>query len=170
MSGLSPVKIKLSDLSEDPANVRSHNEKNILAIMQSLEAFGQQKPIVVDKSNVIRAGNGTFRAAKRLGWKELSCCVSELTGSEMIAYSIADNRTAELADWDMAQLIYSIEEIESESKELLQSIGFTAEEIAAMAPCFEPGSEDDQGQLDQLDAKMATCPRCKMEFDRREQK
>lgn len=170
MTSLIARRIDVSDLSEDPANVRLHNDRNIIAIMESLKTFGQQKPIVVDTNNVVRAGNGTLEAAKRLGWKQLDCCVSGLTGSEMIAYSIADNRTAELAEWDMAQLIESIRELDTDSAKLLDALGFTKTEIDAMAPTFEPGSEDDQGQLDQLKAKMVTCPKCKLEFDRREQK
>ena len=164
------VTMKVSDLSQDPANARKHDDRNIDSIIASLRRFGQQKPIVIDASNVVRAGNGTLEAAKRLGWKQLDCCVSGLTGSEMIAYSIADNRTAELAEWDMAQLIESIRELDTDSAKLLDALGFTKTEIDAMAPTFEPGSEDDQGQLDQLKAKMVTCPKCKLEFDRREQK
>ena len=170
MTSLIAKRIDVSALSEDPANVRLHNDRNILAIMESLKAFGQQKPIVVDRNNVVRAGNGTLEAARRLGWKQLDCCVSGLTGSEMIAYSIADNRTAELAEWDMAQLIDSIRELEADSAKLLDSLGFTKAEIDAMTPTFEPGSEEEQGQLDQLEAKMVTCPNCNLEFDRREQK
>lgn len=168
MSGLVAKRIDVSELSEDPANVRVHNDRNILAIMQSLQAFGQQKPVVVDCNNIVRAGNGTLEAAKRLGWTQLDCCVSSLHGSEMIAYSIADNRTAELAEWDMAQLVDSIQEIQSEALDLIDAIGFTQDEIDAMSPSFEPGTEDDQGQLDQLQAKMVVCPQCNLEFDRRE--
>lgn len=170
MIGLSVQRIDVSVLSEDPANVRLHNERNILAIMQSLKTFGQQKPIVVDKNNIVRAGNGTLEAARRLGWKQLDCCVSNLTGSEMIAYAIADNRTAELAEWDMAQLIDSIREIEDNAESLVDDLGFTDEEIKSMTPSFDPGSEEDQGKLDQLQSKMVTCPNCNLEFERRDKK
>lgn len=169
MSQLVVVEMKVGQLSADPANVRSHDEKNIAAIMVSLQTFGQQKPIVVDKSSVVRAGNGTLEAAKRLGWNEIACCVSQLVSTEMTAYAIADNRTSELASWDRMQLASVLKELEYESSELMQATGFTAEELEEMMPNFEPGDEDDQGQLDQLEPKMVTCPKCKMEFDAREQ-
>lgn len=91
--------MRVVDLVEDLGNVRRHSERNIDAIKASLQRWGQQKPIVIDAKNVIRAGNGTFKAAKALGWEKLDCVRSELSGSEMAAFAIADNRTAELADW-----------------------------------------------------------------------
>lgn len=94
----------IADLSADPANARMHNERNIDAIKASLRRFGQQKPIVVDGNNVVRAGNGTLQAAKALGWDEISVVRSELADVEMAAFAIADNRTAELAEWDAEAL------------------------------------------------------------------
>jgi hypothetical protein len=92
-------KVKIEQLVSDPANVRVHSDRNIEAIKASLARFGQQKPLVIDKGNVVRAGNGTLEAAKRLGWNEVECVRSRLTGSDLTAFAIADNRTAELAEW-----------------------------------------------------------------------
>lgn len=91
--------LALVDLSSDPANMRTHPEANIRAIMASLRRWGQQKPIVIDNKRVVRAGNGTLEAARRLGWTHISCVVSDLSGAELQAFAIADNRTAELAEW-----------------------------------------------------------------------
>jgi len=57
----------------DPANVRKHNERNLTAIAASLRRFGQQKPIIIDGDNIVRAGNGTLAAAKKLGWQTIKC-------------------------------------------------------------------------------------------------
>jgi ParB family chromosome partitioning protein len=92
--------IPISELHNDPANARRHDQRNIDAIMASLARFGQQKPIVIDSRNIVRAGNGTLAAAKALGWKEISVVKSDLPLAELTAYAIADNRTAELAEWD----------------------------------------------------------------------
>jgi hypothetical protein len=54
----------------------------------------------------------------------------------------------------------------------LELTGFSLDEVATLlidGSDFEPGSEDDQGQLDKLDPKMVTCPHCSQEFDSREQ-
>lgn len=97
-------RVDIAQLSPDPANLRLHPEKNLSAIKASLRRFGQQKPIVVDASNVVRAGNGTLAAAIELGWTEIDIVRSSLTGVDAVAYAIADNRTAELAEWDEATL------------------------------------------------------------------
>jgi len=104
--------IPLDQLFLDPNNVRLHDDKNIEAIKGSLKKFGQQKNIVVDKDGIIIAGNGTYTAAKALGWKTLKCNVTTLESYEKMAFALADNRTAELASWDMPKLEEQIKLIE----------------------------------------------------------
>jgi len=89
----------IAELIPDVANMRTHSEANLTAIRASLERWGQQKPIVIDSKRVVRCGNGTLEAAKKIGWTHLDCLVSELNGAELAAFAIADNRTAELAGW-----------------------------------------------------------------------
>ena len=93
-------KLKVADLSLDPSNVRKHSRRNLDAIKASLRKFGQQKPIVIDAKGIVLAGNGTLTAAQELGWTEIDATRTELTGVEATAFAIADNRTAELAEWD----------------------------------------------------------------------
>ena len=92
--------IEITALHPDPANARRHGQRNMDAITSSLARFGQQKPIVIDANNVIRAGNGTLAAAKSLGWSTVQCVRTDLIGVEATAFAITDNRTAELAEWD----------------------------------------------------------------------
>lgn len=115
--------LKIEDLVFDPANARKHSKKNLDAIIGSLSKFGQQKPIVVDKNNVVVAGNGTLDAAKKIGWTKINCVRTDLTGPEAIAFALADNRTAELAEWDIEPLnktLQSLKDIDFD----LGSIGF----------------------------------------------
>lgn len=95
---------KLDTLNLDQNNVRLHGGENLSAIRESLRKFGQQKPIVIKEDNTIVAGNGTYTAAKSLGWKDILVVVTELNTAEAIAFAIADNRTAELAEWNMTEL------------------------------------------------------------------
>ena len=163
------IKRNINELSQDPANARKHDERNIESIVASLRRFGQQKPIVIDSSNVVRAGNGTLEAAKQLGWESIECVETSLKGSDAISYAIADNRTAELAEWDDEVLSAQLNGLLADDPELMEVAGFTEEELAELQPDFAPGTEDDQGQLDQLEPKMVTCPHCRKEFDCREQ-
>ena len=163
------IKRNVNELSQDPANARKHNERNIESIVASLRRFGQQKPIVIDSSGVVRAGNGTLEAARQLGWESIECVETTLKGSDAISYAIADNRTAELAEWDDEVLVAQLNGLLVDDSELMEATGFTEEELAELQPDFAPGTEDDQGQLDQLEPKIVTCPNCKKEFDCREQ-
>jgi len=120
-------RVPLDSIRPDPANVRLHGERNLEAIQGSLARFGQQKPIVVDRRGVIRAGNGTFHAAKSLGWTEIDVVHSDLEGVEATAYALADNRSSELAEWDNPALAKLLEELRTE--DALTGIGFEDAEI-----------------------------------------
>src|SRR3972149_2350272 len=97
---LKSLAVPIASLNLDPANVRLHNKRNIESIKSSLVKFGQQKPIVVQKQGmIVRAGNGTLAAARELGWAEIAANVVEMDDLTATAFSIADNRTAELAEW-----------------------------------------------------------------------
>jgi ParB-like chromosome segregation protein Spo0J len=93
-------RVSIDALIPDPSNARMHDEVNIAAIKGSLAKFGQQKPIVITKTNVVVAGNGTLEAARELGWKDIAVVYSDLSGTEAIAYALSDNRTGELAKWN----------------------------------------------------------------------
>jgi hypothetical protein len=126
----------------DPANVRIHDERNIGAIKASLARFGQQKPIVVDKKGVVRAGNGTLAAALALGWEWIECTTTTLEGAEATAYAIADNRTAELAMWDEDALAKQLEAIKIDDATLAEVTGYTLPEIDELVG-HDPHTEED---------------------------
>jgi hypothetical protein len=132
MAAMKYETVKVADLSNDPANARKHGEKNIATIVASLRRFGQQKPIVVDSSGVVRAGNGTLEAARQLGWDTIEIQRTELTSSDAIAYAIADNRTSELAEWDDDILAAQLQGLLTEDEELLDAAGFTEDELKGL--------------------------------------
>jgi ParB-like chromosome segregation protein Spo0J len=106
---LRPLARPIADLKPDPQNARLHNERNLNAIKASLNKFGQQKPIVALPDGTVIAGNGTLEAAKSLGWTMIAVNVFNGSAIEAKAYAIADNRTAELAEWDDLQLVETLE-------------------------------------------------------------
>jgi site-specific DNA-methyltransferase (adenine-specific) len=135
--------VSIDSLSFDPANVRKHGERNLATIKASLLRFGQQKPIVVDANGVVRAGNGTLAAAKALGWKEIAVVRSALAGSEATAYAIADNRTAELAEWDEDALAETLSALQCEDEALLDAAGFDSAELSRMIDGMAEVTEDE---------------------------
>lgn len=111
VEGLRSLAVPISTLRPDPRNARKHGKANLAAVEDSLRKFGQQKPIVVDATGKILAGNGTVDAARSLGWTHVAAVRSDLSGPEAIGFALADNRTAELAEWDKVELARLVSEI-----------------------------------------------------------
>jgi ParB-like chromosome segregation protein Spo0J len=135
-------------LSQDPANARKHDEKNITAIMASLRRFGQQKPIVVDISNVVRAGNGTLEAASRLGWESIDIVRTTLQSADAVAFAIADNRTTDLSEFDNEILRAQLEALD---EELQLCAGYDEVDIAALASDYDDGEVGDVDEGDYVE-------------------
>jgi DNA modification methylase len=133
------VKISITDLSLDPKNARKHSQRNLDAIAASLLKFGQRKPLVVHRG-VVLAGNGTLEAARSIGWTEID--VAEVPDDWDMdtakAYALADNRTAELAEWDEGELAKQLLELVDADWDITE-LGF---EVPALAD-IEPTDEDE---------------------------
>lgn len=124
--------VDIGEVTPDPANVRTHSEENLQAIKGSLLRFGQQKPIVVSEDGWVIAGNGTLAAALALGWDQISVVKTKLHGSEATAYAIADNRTSDLADWDVDSLLLQMDALNVEDPDLAVCTGWTPEALVAL--------------------------------------
>jgi len=136
------------DLSLDPENARKHSQKNLDAIKASLTKFGQRKPIVINNKGVILAGNGTVEAAKDLGWDQIDVAVVPADWDEATAraFALADNRTAELAEWDENVLAKQLLELSDEDFDI-EAIGFEMPE-----PEIEP-EPDEAPSIEEVEHK-----------------
>ena len=150
-------------------NSRTHSDEQIGQIAASIKEWGWTTPVLVDEDGSIIAGHGRTLAAQRLKMTEVPVMVAKgWSDAKKRAYVIADNKLALNAGWDNEMLALELGEL-AELGFDLDLTGFTAEEIQALqTPDFEPGTEDDQGKLDQLDPKYIACPHCGKEFDSRE--
>ena len=119
--------VAVSALKPDRNNARKHDNQNLVAIAGSLEQFGQRKPIVVTQDNVVVAGNGTLAAAISIGWKEIEVVriPDDWTANQIKAFALADNRTAELAEWNGEVMAKQVLEL-SEAGIDVASFGFEA--------------------------------------------
>ena len=113
------LKVEIDKIPLDPQNARRHSDKNITMISQSLDRFGQTKPVVLDRDGICRAGNGTVTAARKLGWTHIAAVRLNLTGREAVEYGIADNRTGEFSEWNMEELNMFLDNVGDEVKEQL---------------------------------------------------
>jgi len=132
--------LKIADLIFDPANLRKHGKKNIDAIKASIVRFKQQTPIVIDKKNIVRKGNGTLAAAIELGWTDIKVVRTDLEGTEATAYAIADNRTSELAEWDNDALKDTLQSLADDGFDL-SDIGFDDNDLGNI---FEDKNENNE--------------------------
>ena len=79
------------------------NDGAVTKVKASIQEFGFQQPIVVDKDGIIVAGHTRHKAAMELGLTEVPVVVaSDLTPAQIKAYRIADNRVNEEASWAIA--------------------------------------------------------------------
>lgn len=107
MSELVVEVIGIDTIQPHPENARVGD---VSAIAESLERFGQVKPIVVQKSTGhVVAGNHTREAAKSLGWEEIAACLLDLDDETAKAYLLADNRLSDRAKYDQSQLYELLE-------------------------------------------------------------
>lgn len=92
--------LKITDLKPYEKNPRK-NDEAAKYVAESIKSFGFKVPIVIDKDNVIVAGHTRYKAAKKLKLKEVPCIVADdLTDKQIKAYRLADNKVAEMSEWD----------------------------------------------------------------------
>ena len=134
--------VPIQSLQLDPQNARTHDQRNLDAIKASLTRFGQRLPIVVQRQGmVVRAGNGRVEAMRDMGWPEVAAVVVDENDVEATAFAIADNRSAELADWDFGELADALNMLSNNAPDLdLESFGWSEAEISGLALA---GSWDD---------------------------
>lgn len=144
---LQPLLVDIGTLSNDANNARQHNARSITAVSSSLVRFGQRKPIVVRRGVVI-AGNGTLQAAIKAEWTQIAVVSGDdLTDEQAAAYAIADNRTAELSEWDFEALSTTLSALPAE---LLTEVGFADFELAPLLIAnFAAGDPSQEVDLNQ---------------------
>lgn len=145
---LEVVRYSLDELHQDPANARAHNERNLQVIADSLKAFAQVEPLVVQRSTgKVIGGNGRLEAMRALGWTECDVALVDMDDTQATALGIALNRTAELASWDyetLERLTASLKDSDFD----LDTIGFNEADLTALARQSEAQIGDDDYERD----------------------
>ncbi len=108
------------------------NDDAVAAVAASIKTFGFRQPVVVDKDGVIICGHTRWKAAKQLGLAKVPVHVAtDLSPEQVKAYRIADNKTAELAEWDLGQLRIELSELQGASFDL-SLLAFDEDELACL--------------------------------------
>jgi len=139
------------------------NDKAVEAVARSIREFGFRQPIVVDAGGVIVVGHTRYKAALKLGLKTVPVHVAaDLTPAQARAYRLADNRTAETAEWDVELLPIELGELRDDGFDL-KLLGFTDKELAERLKEFDTELDDGQADADEA-AETIRCPKCGHEF------
>ena len=102
---------KLTELTPYAHNPRI-NDAAVEAVANSIREFGFLVPVVVDKNNTIVAGHTRLKAAQALGLATVPTIdAGHLTAKQIKAFRLADNKTAELAEWDFDKLKAELESL-----------------------------------------------------------
>ena len=130
--------VDIKTLKPDPGNARRHDKRNLQAIADSLNQFGQRKPIVVTADGIVLAGNGTLEAAKLLGWDMITITrtPADWDFDTARAFALADNRSAELAEWDEEVLKATLYDLDANGWEVTM-LGFDPLEAPGVPEIFE---------------------------------
>jgi DNA modification methylase len=122
----------LQEYENNPRN----NDEAIKAVANSIREFGFKVPIVITSDNVIIAGHTRLKASVLLGLTEVPCIIADDLNEEQIkAFRLADNKTAELATWDLSKLE---DELANLDMDMLQ---FGFEEMEELIP--DNAADDD---------------------------
>lgn len=138
------VTVDPATVTLDVLNARAHPTRNLSTIKRSLQQFGQTKPIVLSRDGIVLAGNGTVLAARELGWSELAAVQVPLDGEQARAYAIADNRAAELAEWDYETLAGLMKDLDH--KDLLGWSNEEIDDVLGALVADDPAAEEEPAE------------------------
>lgn len=114
------------------------NAKAIPAVAASIKRFGFQGAIAVRKNGEILAGHTRVAAAESLGMPSIPVKFdTKLDPGEAHAFALADNKTAEIAEWDKDLLAAVVGQLTQESVDLVTGTGFSEDELATLLTAGE---------------------------------
>ena len=142
-----------SSLTANARNARKHSDMQIAKLAANIERFGFLVPIVVDDDRLIAAGHGRWEAARRLGLETVPTIrASFVSDQERRAFALADNRLAELSDWDAKLLGEELSFLFEETYDI-DTLGFTTADIDfSVVKSPPPSAEPEQVELPDPDA------------------
>ena len=145
MRKLTIIHQRVDALTPYAQNARTHSEKQIRQIADSIKIFGWTNPVLVDSTGGVIAGHGRIEAAKLLGMEKVPTIrLEDLTEAEVRAYVIVDNKLAENAGWDRELLAIEFQGLlELDLDFDITITGFEMPEIDILIGDLDADEEDD---------------------------
>lgn len=142
----------LSHLKPDPKSARLHGKRQLKILARGIAEFGLVVPILIDGEGGVIAGHARLLAARQLGLATVpTITLDHLSGPQIAAYKIADNRLSELSTWDDKLLAESLRDLTLLNLDFsLDITGFELAEIDVRIEGLEIAPET--GKTDPADA------------------
>ena len=154
----------MTNISEIKPYINNPRKKvNIDDVAKSIQEFGFQQPIVVDKNKVIIVGHTRYLASKKLNLTKVPITVANLSPEQAKAYRKADNKLNESSTWDNSLLNKEITELLDANYELL-NLGFSQEELEDFID-FDTSNMKEFDEIEEDLPTKNTCPKCGYEYD-----
>ena len=154
LQGLSIAYRQIGALKGDPKNPRTHSQKQIRQVADSISTFGFNVPILIDGTGTVIAGHGRLLAARRLGLSAVpTISVDHLTPAQVKAFQIADNKLTENSAWDDSLLAEALRELSLQELDFsLEVTGFDLPEIDLRIQSLEERQLADDDPADTVPA------------------
>jgi len=163
----SPLQIEYvpaASLKPFPGNPRKHPDEVVSKIVRSIEHFGWTNPILLSADGVVVAGHARLKAAQIAGLKEVPVIRLPLKGEEAQLYTIADNKTQELTEWDWPKLGDLFGELDTGALDLELS-GFDTNEIKGLMHGLDNATKAAESNTTEASVVVTKCPRCGYEIE-----
>jgi ParB/RepB/Spo0J family partition protein len=158
-------RVEIDRIQPHPRNVR---QGDIGALIESLKAHGQYRPIVVQRSTgYILAGNHTWHASKQMKASHIQVVWADVDNDEAIRILLVDNRTNDLATYDDHELAHLLEALVM-TPDRLHGTGYSPDDLDSLLALLNNESTEIEKEIeiekDKSDRKQLTCPECGHEF------
>ena len=141
------VKKKILDLKQYKNNPR-YNDDAVDAVKESIKQCEYIAPIIVDENLEILCGHTRHVALYELGYEEVDCIIVRgLTEEQKRKFRLLDNKTAEIAEWDLDKLMKELDDLD------FGDFDFFSKEIEMMA-------DKEIADHKTKEEEVVICPRC----------
>ena len=162
---------KVIQLEKVVGLVRNAKDHDIGGIIMAIRRFGFIHPLVINSvTGHMIAGHGRVEALRvmKLGGEDIKpkgivgdeyqwfvpCYEAQIEESEEEAASVALNRLEELGGWDESQLVKVLSDLAAKGKEMLDGIGFDADDLDRMITDMQIDKEQEAGEKEQEEEKV----------------
>lgn len=149
------VKVGVGEIKPYELNAKEHPREQIEQIKKSILDYGNNDPIAVDENGVIIEGHGRYIALCELGYDTVEIVrLAHLTEEQKKAYRLVHNKLTMNSDFDFSLLEKELAELTAYDVDM-SLFGFDEMNVG-----FEVGTEEEQGDLTQIEVKTKVCPNC----------